>query len=80
MQQTHGLLVLDADPNDTVAYMQTVLKYWILLPFADRYTGTTMEFSATGLTVKEFDANGRLIVRRFQFGTGRPHEWVEGDE
>lgn len=76
MNQLHGIIVIDADPRDTIAYMTAIVSLAAFVPYADFHVGSKMKISPTGVTKKSLDEDGTVKIRRYRTDLRDPHEWV----
>jgi hypothetical protein len=67
--------VLDADPNDTIAYLTAVRNIVSSVPYADFHVGDKMRFTATTLTIKRFEDTGKIVTKRYRLDKDAPYEW-----
>lgn len=80
MNRTHGIIIIDADPRNTMAYWATLSHIVSMVPYADMFLGAKMKFSPSDLVVKGIDYKGRLT--RIYFRSDRTEDYgrVEPEE
>ncbi|MFG1928949.1 DUF5615 family PIN-like protein [Cryptosporangium sp. NPDC048952] len=77
LQQTHGLIVLDADPHDLERYLLTVGHIISFVPFADYHVGSKLRFSPDALQIKYLSDAGAIQVSRYRLDGEEPLEWID---
>jgi predicted nuclease of predicted toxin-antitoxin system len=80
MNRTHGIIIVDADPRDTDAYVITLLNIISFVPYADMNVGSKMKFSASDLVVKVIDHKGRLTTTHYRSDRTGDYEWVADED
>jgi predicted nuclease of predicted toxin-antitoxin system len=80
LNRTHGIIIIDADPRDTMAYGATLSQIAALVPYADMFEGSKLKFSATDLVVKIIDYKGRLTTTHYRSKGSDEYVWVTVDD